>query len=159
MKLGIQLSATHVEVNAQACSTDRKDAFVIFDALAVTLAGTTLRKVLIEVGAPARSMWLLDHIDIWNRAIELKLTGARIAFVVRTSSLDRDLSFAEDYARNRGVILKFFTAKEEAMPWLLQADSATRAARNRGALLALGGAGFEAYSPEICSLVQAEGLR
>ena len=138
MKIGVSQTATHlelivvprsvtqaevfplIELIAGTPSAPQADAFALLDTLAVFLRGATLRKALVEVIGPSRNLWLLEHIDIWNYAIKKGMIGTRIAYVVTACTVDRDLIFAENYACKLGIMLKFFTSKSAAMPWLLK---------------------------------------
>jgi hypothetical protein len=109
-----------LELAAGTPSVPQTEAFTLLDTLAVFLRGTTLRKALFEVNAPHRSLWLLEHIDIWNYAIEKGMIGMQIAYVATEPSVDRELDFAAKYAGKRGIMLKFFTARTDAVSWLLE---------------------------------------
>jgi hypothetical protein len=109
-----------LELTAGTPSIPQAEAFTLLDTLTVFMRETSLRKALIEVMAPSRNLWLLEHIDIWNYAVEKGLIGARIAYVVSARAVDSELIFAERYAGKRGIALKFFAAKSDALPWLLQ---------------------------------------
>jgi hypothetical protein len=122
-----------LELTAGTPSVPQTEAFTLLDTLAVFLRGKALRKVLIEVNAPSRNLWLLEHIAIWNYAVERGMSGAQIAYVVSMPSVDRELDFAASYAGKRGIMLKYFTARSDALSWLLDHRFLRGAGRNTGA--------------------------
>ena len=137
MQIRVLQTATHLELAAESRSAmlpeplplleltegtpsiSQTEALAILDTLAALSGEKTQRKALVEVAAPSRSLWLLEHINIWNYAFEIGLTGSTIAYVVTACSVDSDLTFAENYARKLGIALKFFIRKDDAMSWLL----------------------------------------
>ncbi len=166
MQIRVFKSATHIELTAATrCVTQPEPfpllelasgtpsgpqavAFALLDTLAVFLRETTLRTALVEVIAPSRNLWMLEHIDIWNYAIEKGMIGTKIAYVVPASTVDRELIFAENYAGNRGIVLKFFKARSEALPWLLNQHVPHASARDSGTAATFGPAAAERSSAE-----------
>lgn len=136
MQISVFHRATHIELKAQARavagpnvpplfelttgtpSVPQAQAFTLIDTLAVFMREAPLRQALVEVISPNRNQWLLEHIDIWNYAIEKGMKGTKIAYVVTARTVDNELMFAESYARKHGIMLKFFTARNDALLWL-----------------------------------------
>jgi hypothetical protein len=85
--------------------------------VAEALSGRALKKVLIDATAIARMpsvATLFDH--NWAVASNDILQPVRYAVVFR--ALDSDVQFLENSARNRGLEIKCFTSREEALGWL-----------------------------------------
>ena len=169
MRIRVLQTATHVElISESSCVTQAKALslheltagtpsihkaveITLLDTLALFLRETTLRKALVEINAPSRNLWLLEQIDIWNYAIEKGMIGTKIAYVVAARSVDRELSFAEHYAGRRGIALKFFTARSEALAWLLYQQVPFASGRESRSAVAIGPAVREASLAELMS--------
>lgn len=74
-------------------------------------------RALIEVIAPKSDITVFERFQAWNRAFPI-IRRARVAYLVTGRPLGADAKFFELVAYNRGVALRFFTSKEDAVHWL-----------------------------------------
>jgi len=77
-----------------------------------------IKKILVEVISPKLEMDILKSIAVFKRAVEFKLHRAHIAYVVTGRPLDHLATFVENYTSNRGMSLRFFSRKPDALDWL-----------------------------------------
>lgn len=74
-------------------------------------------RALIEVVAPKADITVFERFQAWNRAFPV-IRRVRVAYLVSGRPLGADVKFFELVAQNRGVTLRFFSSRREAMQWL-----------------------------------------
>lgn len=74
-------------------------------------------RVLIEVIAPKSDLTVFERFQAWNRAFPI-IRRTRVAYLVTGRPLGTDAKFFELVAYNRGVALRFFASREDAVQWL-----------------------------------------
>ena len=104
------------------------------------------KKVLIEVIAPRAELTVFERFQAWNRAFPV-IRKKRVAYLVTGRPLTSDAALFELVAHNRGVELRIFDSREDAMRWLqpaAQENAATaRALSEEEAALSLQMAGAD----------------
>jgi len=104
------------------------------------------KKVLIEVIAPRAELTVFERFQAWNRAFPV-IRKKRVAYLVTGRPLTTDAALFELVAHNRGVELRIFDSREDAMRWLqpaAQENAATaRALSEEEAALSLQMAGAD----------------
>jgi len=75
------------------------------------------KKVLIEVIAPRAELTVFERFQAWNRAFPV-IRKKRVAYLVTGRPLTSDAALFELVAHNRGVELRIFDSREDAMRWL-----------------------------------------
>lgn len=116
--LRITQGGDHVEVVAVTAVVDVPFMIGLIDRMAEVPALTTCRRVLLEVIAPACRVSLIDRVDIWSHALRRELFGLRIAHVITGRPVGADEIFKENYAWNRGILVRTFTERGLAQAWL-----------------------------------------
>lgn len=89
-------------------------------------------KALIEVVAPKSDLTVFERFQAWNRAFPV-IRRTRVAYLVTGRPLGEDAKFFELVAYNRGVSLRFFTSKADAVQWLDASVPAPSSAERRDA--------------------------
>lgn len=91
----------------------------LMDKIADVMAAEpkTFSKALLEVIAPKSEITVFERFHTWNRVFPV-IQRTRVAFLVTGRPLGADAKFFELVAYNRGVALKFFATREEAIKWL-----------------------------------------
>jgi hypothetical protein len=104
------------------------------------------KKVLIEVIAPRAELTVFERFQAWNRAFPV-IRRKRVAYLVTGRPLTSDAALFELVAHNRGVELRIFGSREDAMRWLQPAAqenaATTRALPEEEAALSLQMAGAD----------------
>ena len=104
------------------------------------------KKVLIEVIAPRAELTVFERFQAWNRAFPV-IRKKRVAYLVTGRPLTSDAALFELVAHNRGIELRIFDSREDAMRWLqpaAQENAATaRALSEEEAALSLQMAGAD----------------
>jgi len=85
------------------------------------------KKVLIEVIAPRAELTVFERFQAWNRAFPV-IRKKRVAYLVTGRPLTSDAALFELVAHNRGVELRIFDSREDAMRWLQPAAQENAAA-------------------------------
>lgn len=83
-------------------------------------------KVLIEVIAPKAELTVFERFQAWNRAFPV-IRRKRIAYLVTGRPLTADATLFELVAHNRGVELRLFDSRQDALQWLESAAQETAA--------------------------------
>ena len=107
------------------------------------------KKVLIEVIAPRAELTVFERFQAWNRAFPV-IRKKRVAYLVTGRPLTSDAALFELVAHNRGVELRIFGSREDAMRWLQPAAqenaATTRALPEEEAALSLQMAGADSVT-------------
>ena len=107
------------------------------------------KKVLIEVIAPRAELTVFERFQAWNRAFPV-IRRKRVAYLVTGRPLTSDAALFELVAHNRGVELRIFGSREDAMRWLQPAPqenaATTRALPEEEAALSLQMAGADSVT-------------
>jgi hypothetical protein len=74
-------------------------------------------RVLIEVIAPKAELTVFERFQAWNRAFPV-IRKKRVAYLVTGRPLTADATLFELVAHNRGIELRFFTSRRDALQWL-----------------------------------------
>lgn len=74
-------------------------------------------KVLIEVIAPKAQLTVFERFQAWNRAFPV-IRRKRVAYLVTGRPLTSDASLFELVAHNRGITLRLFESRQDALQWL-----------------------------------------
>ena len=113
----------HVEdqrIDMVAC-TDVVTARVmtgLIDALATVLAGAPRKQALVEVKARECAITILDRMQVWTYAVGKGMQGLFIAHVITGRRVTEDERFKENFAYNRGINVRTFADRLEALAWL-----------------------------------------
>lgn len=83
-------------------------------------------KVLIEVIAPKAELTVFERFQAWNRAFPV-IRRKRVAYLVTGRPLTSDATLFELVAHNRGIQLRFFNSRQDAIRWLEPAAQETAA--------------------------------
>lgn len=122
MHIKITVGTCFTEMVADTGSVNRDGMRKLLDALNAAAQQPGSSRILVEVVSPERKLTFGDHVEIWNYALGKTLHHAKIAYVITGRASNRDIGFAENFSNNRGLRLKFFVSRHEALSWLL-ADS------------------------------------
>jgi hypothetical protein len=74
-------------------------------------------KVLIEVIAPKAELTVFERFQAWTRAFPV-IRRKRVAYLVTGRPISSDAALFELVAHNRGVELRIFDSRQDAMRWL-----------------------------------------
>lgn len=74
-------------------------------------------KVLIEVIAPRAELTVFERFQAWTRAFPV-IRRKRVAYLVTGRPISSDAALFELVAHNRGVELRIFNSRQDAMRWL-----------------------------------------
>lgn len=74
-------------------------------------------KVLIEVIAPRAELTIFERFQAWTRAFPA-IRRKRVAYLVTGRPITSDAALFELVAHNRGVELRIFNSRQDAMRWL-----------------------------------------
>jgi len=74
-------------------------------------------KVLIEVIAPRAELTVFERFQAWTRAFPV-IRKKRVAYLVTGRPITSDAALFELVAHNRGVELRIFDSRPDAMRWL-----------------------------------------
>ena len=107
-----------VEIVARTDVVDVPFMMRLIDRIAEAVAGAQRRRVLLEVIAPACRVSILDRVDIWNHAVQCKLFPVKIAHVITGRPIGIEERFKEDFATNRGIMVRTFAERAPARCWL-----------------------------------------
>ncbi|HEY7655417.1 MAG TPA: hypothetical protein VH881_01005 [Burkholderiales bacterium] len=78
-------------------------------------------KVLIEVIAPRAELTVFERFQAWTRAFPV-IRRKRVAYLVTGRPVTSDATLFELVAHNRGVELRIFNSRQDAMRWLESAS-------------------------------------
>ena len=110
---------THVEIVATGNVVDVRMMRSLLDLVAAAARAYSSVNVLLEVIAPKRETGISELIDIWKYAADKGLRRIRLAHVITGRPLiEGDVSFKDAFAKNRGLNIKTFAAKDDALEWL-----------------------------------------
>lgn len=74
-------------------------------------------KVLIEVIAPKAELTVFERFQAWTRAFPV-IRRKRVAYLVTGRPVTSDATLFELVAHNRGIELRIFASRQDAMRWL-----------------------------------------
>jgi len=118
----MQIQATarpqYLEIIAITDSVTAPKLIRVMDVLANELERNSPRDVLIEVRAQSRDIPLFEIFEILAHAIKRPISHTKIAYVVTGRPLPGITRFYADIAAKRGLKIKFFSDRREALNWL-----------------------------------------
>ena len=114
----IEPHGDYVEVTAKTEVVTPSFWIILMEKLAYAVRKHAKRKILLEVVAPDDDMPLESIREVWTYALERGMGGVRISHLVTGRPIDRNTSFKESVAINRGILLQTFAARQDALGWL-----------------------------------------
>ena len=114
----IEPHSDYVEVTAKTEVVTSSFWIILMEKLAYATRKYAKRKILLEVVAPNDDMPLESIREVWTYALARGMGGVRISHVITGRPIDRNASFKESVAINRGIMLQTFDARQDALGWL-----------------------------------------
>ena len=106
-------------------------------------------KVLIEVIAPKAELTVFERFQAWTRAFPV-IRRKRVAYLVTGRPVTSDATLFELVAHNRGVELRIFASRQDAMRWL-EAAGQEAAPVTRALAVEEAGVSLPLASPDLVS--------
>lgn len=130
VSIRINRTASHVEMVGETHLVNRTFLHFILDDIdnaQIRRHGSYLR-LLVEIMAPKMNVSPLEALDVFQRAMNMGLRGAQVAYVITGRPWSVTATVIERSARNRGLHLRFFTDRESALAWLNASHESGRSA-------------------------------
>jgi hypothetical protein len=106
-------------------------------------------KVLIEVIAPRAELTVFERFQAWTRAFPV-IRRKRVAYLVTGRPVTSDATLFELVAHNRGVELRIFASRQDAIRWL-EAAGQEDAPLTRALAVEEAGVSLSMASPDLVS--------
>jgi hypothetical protein len=111
-------SDNYLEIVLKADVVTVGTAMRLIDAIAANLDRHPCQRTLVEVVAQDSNVSLTDSYVIWDYAREKSLCRTKLAYVVTAREVKPHPAFTESCATRRGIPLRIFTNRKDAIEWL-----------------------------------------
>ncbi len=118
----IEPHGSRVDVVATAEVVDVALMIRLINTLAEVIGSMQRRRILLEVVAPECLVGIMDRVEIWSHAVRRELFGVKIAHVITGRPVGYPEVFKENYANNRGILVRTFAERAAAEAWLEEAS-------------------------------------
>ena len=118
MKIQLTARRDHLEIVVITGTITAPKLIHVVDVIAMAMAHRAPPKILVDVRAQSRDIPLLEAFAILAHAVKRKITHTRIAYVVTGRAGPSITRFFEEIAAKRGLKIRFFRDRAEALDWL-----------------------------------------
>jgi hypothetical protein len=118
MSIFVRNEGAYIRVIAHTDVVDEPFLYRLIEAMANLVDKPGEINLCLEVISPAIDLEMMATMGICQHAIASNLYRAHIAYVISGRAIDRRVTFVENYANNRGLCLRFFQKKKDAVAWL-----------------------------------------
>lgn len=111
----------HIRIEAHSNKVNKKFLYELVDFVGQTIAGypAQVPPILLVVTGPEVDVDPVEGMEVWKRAAEIGVQRTKIAYVISGRPVSPVARFIETYAINRGIQLRFFGRKADALKWLI----------------------------------------